>query len=846
MSFQPDNRCRAELCRADGGTSDRSSTSGAPEEKDIAVREGHTATSDSATAAGSASAVRRLLADLDRRVRHGERLTTVARVVTAAVVLSMCLIAADAVYELDSTNRVLCLFLYPVVIAATFIRSGLMQARRRPSDSDRRLWHFARAAEVASDLRGNELINAVMLSSPAVGITGHAASVGALRASLLRRVVAHGEAAAARVIPGHVAPRRQMQRALATSGAVILLGALLCIPFHRAVAMGAPRFVFPFSDAPAFTWLDFEIETNPSADDLLVGDDITIGVTIRNRCWWKQSDIPPAEAVQLLRWKAGKSGPAALSPMAVAERRADAHAASIQGADAPSRTYQVTLRSVQQPITVAFDTPAGRSQAVTMTPLPVPRIQSISIRIEPPAYVAIPYRQPREVTDPGQPIRVYPTGGIDIRVRASMPDCGLELARTDRSWSNGPDLLWDVFADGADPTGLRARCAPAEPGRYEYAVSLAHDFRTTEGVTRRLYSSTVTIRVLVVPDEPPTAEIIIPDRPVMCLPDQPVTLRLRATDDLGLSSVVLSAQVIHPNPDDEHPYAFELDSRKFVDDPAVLHDWTIGAERRGGLADDVSIDLSPLGLTPGDMVSCRVTARDEHPDVSAHCVASEEAYLLIIDPDLYGNLLERMQATEQATDGRPSQSEPSAGDGEADQPGQDAAGVEGSESPRDADDGAATSEGQAPDGRPQPGTGEGVGPPLSGGELSDSDNLLQGRGLYGPDAWPIQSRASLQPANPAETQQLTAREQDPSEWPKAPRTEADPTPEAARGLQVVFEPWSDANHIQASAIESDLLNLSPQIHTSLRLVPSRYRDLASRYFLRLLREEEQGRMKHDP
>ncbi|MBL1215890.1 MAG: hypothetical protein D8M59_00160 [Planctomycetes bacterium] len=816
-----------------------------------------THTSDSRNAA---SAVRLLLDSLEKRARVGHWITTTAWIISGVLVLSAVLITIDAVYALDPTRRIAGLALYPVVIGFLLMRVGrATPGSHAQSQPGRNRRHFARAAEVASDLHGNELINAVLLSATGdrTRSDGHPHHV--LTASLLDRALVLGDQAAGAVSPQEVVPRHEMRTALLALAVVSAIAALLCAPFHQAVGMVVPRLAAPWAGYPAFTWLDFEIETTPGPDDALVGDDVLITATIRNTCWWNRSNIPAASAVRLLRWQPDQSGgDPVLSPIPFepAPRIAsEALPGGVGGTGDPSDDrFCVTLHNVRQPLTLAVDTPIGRSQAVTLTPRPVPRIQSANVRVQEPAYVPATYRHTTANKDLGQRINMYPEGSVQVQIRASMADCRLELTRNRPAWSSGPDLEWVHARSGPDATDLTASCCPTEPGHYEYQIRLLHEHRDSGGSLRTVSSQPLMMRLSVIPDQKPMAEILIPDRPAMCLPDQPVSIRVRVADDIGLSSVSVSAQRIPADPEDDgqrHNYRFSLERAEAALPPVTLHSWDLDDQNRLGFADDCTLRLADLGVQPGDIVACRVVAQDDHPDVTSHTTESRPAYLLIIDPAVYQDLVESVQGNRQSDAsaaatgddaGQDTTSDPDSDDTQTEDSGETGSESDAEQPAETPTDGEAATDGETADGtQQQPGQqarGEQqASSQAAGGPSPDLDGLLAGRGLYGLDSWPIQQQqTSIPPDTLQETREASANRDPERPPPAASQAEAD-VPTVTQGVLVTTDPLDSATWNPTTPGPEQLTLLSPTSAASLRMVPLPYRDLASRYLLRLLQDE---------
>lgn len=214
------------------------------------------------------------------------------------------------------------------------------------------------------------------------------------------------------------------------------------------------------------------------------------------------------------------------------------------------------------------ETPSLRSAWHTVESFTPPGFERVSLRIEQPAYTG------REAIE-----------FDEFRNTSAVVGSRIELTVATRP---GTDAV--VLADGSS-----LAMGETGPGVFQFAQRLAETLvfrvrlRTAEGFSA--FGPEVTI--LGEPDLPPVIEVVEPRRDVQVLADERVYLEALASDDFGISRVVLRYTVSGGEP--QH---------------VVLHEAPSGAPPEPEVAVGNMLDLAELEVTDGDVISYAFLAAD--------------------------------------------------------------------------------------------------------------------------------------------------------------------------------------------------------------------------------------------
>lgn len=689
--------------------------------------------------------------------------------------LAAAVVAVDAVWPLPAWLRLLLGLLLLAGLARLLWRCIPPRAIRRASPA-----RLAREIEQRCGLRHNPLITAVQLQvAPSLAAP---AEIGAL---LRARTSEQGEAAARRTEPQRLtaaAARRRSLLALAGALAFIVAAALAAPRPIDAVAL---RLIDPFGEHPPYTPLILDVSFEPQRAEIVYGDSAALQVRITG------GQVDRADLVS--RNPRDRSAAIVRLPMQPGDAAAD------------ERQFTGTLRDCREPVQVMIDTPRGRSAWMTITPRLVPRWESRTLLIRGPAYgwSSDPRRVP--LGDHPEPIRVLQASRLTLQATSTLPLSALRAAGGNaRHGAVSPDTraaVWDWDA--------------AAVGTHEIALHLI-------GPTG-LASTPTPLRIEVVADAPPQVSIAQPPPRAAALADQRFTAQVQASDDLGVSQLQLTAQVMR-------------DGEVVAEASQPLDAMQESAGRSAAAA---PIDLSQLDLQPGDTVRLQASAADNRPDEfgGPQSAAAAACDILIIDEATYAACSGGSQANGGGAPSSASGSGAGKGEGQSGESGSAqsnggaADGATGSSAAATAPSGEsnAGSEGQQPgdgapgDSQPQsgtPGSGQGQSasaePSTGGAAATNSGNDSASSALLDE----ARNRSLINRDGAAEP---VAGRSDPN-GPRRHLTELE-DPAAPPGIAA-----------SRSAVRSQQSRESKD-GQALGSIPARYRDLAARYFRRLASQQ---------
>lgn len=217
-----------------------------------------------------------------------------------------------------------------------------------------------------------------------------------------------------------------------------------------------------------------------------------------------------------------------------------------------------------------------------------PEIIEALASIEPPPYAA---SQTAKVVDLAASAVTAPMGGfVTVALRVSKPIVlGTEDAPVALRAESG-----EVLPLTPDPTDARRLSA-----RFEVTTDLVlrPELRDELGFTNRGATS---YAIRAVPDVPPSVTVLEPPALVEATPLGSLRLSARVEDDFGLERVELVAQGFRDGGEQQIPLAEKL----------ILGRQTDGVE---GIVNYVW-SFEPLGVAPGDVISCEVIAIDNRID----------------------------------------------------------------------------------------------------------------------------------------------------------------------------------------------------------------------------------------
>ncbi|MEM9882835.1 MAG: hypothetical protein AAF800_07955 [Planctomycetota bacterium] len=418
-----------------------------------------------------------------------------------------------------------------------------------------------RSAAVELERRGlagpSRLVNALQFSES--GAVGDGARGSAALRSL---AVRQGEAAAASIAPGALVPRGGLKRAAKRAAVVMIQLALLVAlpPTWPLIGAVGPRLLSPFAGLPPYTPLRFDVTHDPA--EVPVGSAVTVTVQVAG----PGRALRKVEAVDLVE----------VEGEAVAMVR-------------ESEPYRFSARLARLETARSFfvRTEGGRSRTFTLTPDPAPRFAALHATLTPPDYARreAATRRLAILEVPGVPgdaalneLEVLPGTAVTLTARSNVALAGATVVHA-----------------GGEAAGKPITGAP-QTAAVTFVPRASGTFRLTlEGVDGHLSPAAAEVAVTLRDDAPPSVEIPHPLPVAFAVEGYPVPVAVRASDDVGVASVVLRAGV-----------------NDAAGEAIVLHRGEAGRPTR--LETGVELNPAAMGAAVGDVVRYFAVARDARPE----------------------------------------------------------------------------------------------------------------------------------------------------------------------------------------------------------------------------------------
>ncbi len=511
------------------------------------------------------AAIETMIARLRRAHRGAATRLAAARAGWVWLLAGVALIALDAAVPLPGAAR---LWLAAGFIGLPLLVAGVTRwraARTRALDD-----YLARRIEEHDAALGNDLVNALDFRRRLDRPENHAVTRG-----LMERAI---ERAAAELPPlRDLTPLRppSLRReaiALAGGAAAALLLALIFGDLFLAVL---PRYADPRGDHPPYS--PTRIEVTPAGTRVDYGGRLVVNA--------RTSRVPAREAALVVEDEAG----AELERLPMFESR--------------EGEFFQTLEKIRRPLRYHVVFPGGRSRRFPLELNKTPRIESVSLTLQPPAWTRLA-RHSRVLAQPV--VRGHAGGRARLVFESNRPLAGGTLTVGDRAVALAPDGERTVAGE-FELTG---------------AIELRGTLRDVEGLAS---AETWSGRVEIVPDEGPSISIASPGMDSFAIPDAKVPIVVEAGDDLGLREVALLRNVNG-----------SIDFRK-----------ALAAEEGGAkFANAVeTLDLGELGARPGDVISYYAVATDSNP-VEPHSAATPAYQLAVISFEEYRAFMQAQMTAE--------------------------------------------------------------------------------------------------------------------------------------------------------------------------------------------------------
>lgn len=448
----------------------------------------------------------------DGRVKFGR---AVFRMLTWLLLAAFIAIALDAVLSLPPLFRLavdIAFVLFALVLVIKLIAITTRQVDDRAA---------ARLMEQQLDLTSSQLINAVDIANE---------SSPGRSESLSASTIQVGDRLAATVDASKAISRAPFKQAafrfagLAASVAMVYL--LLPAIFHSVL----PRYLQPFTDNPAYTLIEFDVDY---PQEIIQGKPVVIKATISGL------NLPERASVVFLADPSEPNALARQNMIRLADTAATHSKKQLTALDTPL-AFALRLDRADRTTSFYIDTPTGRSKTFTLKVRPVPQIEQVTIKYDPPAYTGWS-SETESLSASG--IRGLIGTQVTVQVKSNMAlrEGRLEISPA-RDQSSAPTK------DGPSASIVSLQPDPVTPNVATGTFTLGKDgeFRLTlfadnaEG-TPTDQPRTGTIRVY--PDRPPTVAITEPANTIIIAPeDWTIPVIVQAEDDVQLASLQLFVQ----------------------------------------------------------------------------------------------------------------------------------------------------------------------------------------------------------------------------------------------------------------------------------------------------------------
>ncbi|HPD13792.1 MAG TPA: hypothetical protein PLE19_02525 [Planctomycetota bacterium] len=406
----------------------------------------------------------------------------------------------------------------------------------------------------------NAMINALLL----------AREDDAEASELIHAVVEQGNAGAARADLTAAIPKRRLAAAL--GAAALVLGGMaaygILYPSHFANALA--RVLVPFAGVRPLTQTKI-VDVTPKNQNVLVGNDVTIGVQL-----------------------AGKLPDSVL--LVYTPENDQEQVAVMRPGDAPGK-LQCLMADVSR--TFAYHIVAGdaESDAYTITAHHRPAVTDVKLEIAPPAYTGLPAASQDSGT-----VRALPGSRVDIRATCSKPIAKAAL----------------VLSTAAEPLAMAIEGGTVVTGSFPVKAQGSYHIDLTD--TAGFPSKPVSRDIELLPDEPPEIALDSPPAQLVVKPEATLPFQFTVTDRYG----VASAQIVRLHPAKEG-------EPKETDE--VLADWQGEGKTQKVLQVTHPLPVAKLGIEPGKSASLQVVAKDWNDVTGPGVTRSGRITVTILSPE---------------------------------------------------------------------------------------------------------------------------------------------------------------------------------------------------------------------
>jgi hypothetical protein len=451
-----------------------------------------------------------------------------------------------------------------LLIIAAFATAYIARQVYRNSFNAR---HVARLIEERVGIRDSRLINAVDLDAQR--------KRRSTAPHFVERSIEGGEALAGTLSPRVVVDALSLRRTAIVAGVVGLLAITFYVAIPGMFGAVSRRYLNPTALHPPFTLLTFDVKIDPN--EIYYGRPAEIRATING------PGVPDRAEVVFIDAPIG----AAVSTRAQSNSTVPMlRSVAGEGGEAKSgeRVFVLPIDRAEKSRDFYVNTDAGRSELFTLSVLPVPLFEHVSVEYKFPEYTKWP-----------PATRMLDAEGVKALV-------GTEVVLT--ATSNLPlsagAIIVNSTGDELQTAAQRIKMEPlpSDPATVRGAFVIQRDGHfdvSLIGIDGTSSNEHRDGAIVAVPDRTPAVEITHPAEHVVVLEDYPVQVAIRARDDVGISRITLNRSINGYGP-------------TATDVPLQ------GGDRLMNAAAEYEFDLAALGARGGDVITYFATAYDNHPD----------------------------------------------------------------------------------------------------------------------------------------------------------------------------------------------------------------------------------------
>lgn len=419
----------------------------------------------------------------------------------------------------------------------------------------------------------------------ALEISQQQAEFTSLRGFLTEKALWEGTRAISKLQFPATLPWRAMKRGLWALAAVTVIFTAMCIANFDAVKTIASRLLRPHDDVPPYSPLQFQI--SPANPKVVYGFDAELEVSITG------GTVP--EGVMMLTREDESTSVAESGAFAMGGGR-----------------FGQKLQRVTQPVQIAFAAGGARSRWITVDVMRQPRVESVMLKITPPAYSKRPVREFALGTSD---LVALAGSEIEARITSNRPLSGGVVTLTPpRTLSREKPETVTTRASGEKEVTLKWKA--------KWAGLVRLDLKDITGAGS---ATPVELEQKLLPDNPPVVSLESPAAVTLATPESEVPLKLEVEDDLGLARIDLVRKLS----------GFRDRGRLLTDDAA-----------EPAFALEENLRMSSLGVAPGQTLELYAEAHDHNPSLMG-IASSPVGRIQVISTQDYAELMRARTTLEQ-------------------------------------------------------------------------------------------------------------------------------------------------------------------------------------------------------